>query len=100
MAPKSLGLITSGSSGTQTQKIPDEFYGENLERFDKTRRAQEQRTPFVPPRNEDEWSAMLKRFKKTNGPNPDDFSLPIFFSYKRIYSRIIKCTLHFLKIGD
>ena len=28
-------------------------------------------------RNEDEWSAMLKRLKKTNGPNPDDFSLPI-----------------------
>ena len=47
------------------REIPDEFYCENLERFDKTRRAQEQRTPFVPPRNEDEWSAMLKRLKKT-----------------------------------
>ena len=57
--------------------IPDEFYGENLERFEKTKKAQENRNLFVPPRNEEEWLAMLKRLRKTSGPNPVDYNLPI-----------------------
>ena len=51
--------------------IPVEFYGENLEIFENAKkRSTVKKLPFLPPRNESEWAAMLKNLRETGGPNP------------------------------
>ena len=58
--------------------ISDDFYGENLERFDSSKKTKfSTKEPFIAPRNGEEWSALMKKIQITGGPKPDDFLLPV-----------------------
>ena len=58
-------------------EIPEEFYGQNLERFDKSnKRNNSKKIPFVPPKTGSDWASLLTRIKSTGGPNPLAYNLP------------------------
>ena len=54
----------------------DDFYSDNLGRFDKVKKViSNRKDPFIPPRNGTEWTALLKKIKASGGPDPNDFTL-------------------------